>query len=78
MYVTEIKEKQIFKRIQVATPHSFKYLFFFYFCHILKIYSWPLQNLKFPYELHNAYLIQYKYRYIHKQMCQQCTNDHAI
>ena len=35
-------------------------------------------NLKFPYELHNAYLIQYKYRYIHKQMCQQCTNDHAI
>ena len=35
-------------------------------------------NLKFPYELHNAYLIQYKYLYIHKQMCQQCTNDHAI
>ena len=39
MYVTEIKEKQIFKRIKVATPHfchldSFKYLFFFYFCHI--------------------------------------------
>ena len=39
MYVREIKEKQIFKSIKVATPHfchldAFKYLFFCYFCHI--------------------------------------------
>ena len=63
-----LKCEQIYRQLSVA------YLFFI-------IYSKSTvghYKLKISYELHNAYLIQYKYRYIHKQMCQQCTNDHAI
>ena len=51
LYVTEIKEKPILKRIKVATPHfchldSFKYWFFFYFVIVLTLDFWYMIKTK--------------------------------